>query len=122
MGAVVAEFPAQFFFGQFDRGQVAGFVGVFSEVAHRVFDAFDLTTRVVGEDQVAAGSVGRFFELFFGVVGERDRVFVAVGLFGQLAGAVEGQFELIGRRDVVGAFLASFAWTHGAAWYLPSSR
>src|SRR6478609_7536435 len=85
---VVAEFPAQFFFGQADSGQVARFVGVFGQVAHRVFDAFDLAAGVVGEGQFAPGPVGGSFELAFAVVGERDRVAVAVGLFGQPAGAV----------------------------------
>ena len=106
MQAVVFELPAQRrFAGLGDARQVPCFIGVFHDVAHRVFNAFDLAFAVVGKSEFPASAVGDGFQLAFRVVAEGDGIAVAVDFFGQLAFAIEVQCRLAWKSvDIAGAF------------------
>ena len=103
---VVFVLPPSFFSTRQRYGrEVPRFIRVFRGVTHRIFDAFDLVFRVVFKRQFATGAIGRRFELFFGVVRERDRVPVTISFLRQSPFAVEFQLGLIRQCvDIPAAF------------------
>ena len=81
---VIFELPPYFgFAGLGYARQVPRFIGIFDSVTHRVGGTFHLFFRVVFESEFAAGAVCCRFELFFGVIRERDRVTVLISFLRQ---------------------------------------